>query len=67
MPKLKKAGEAPSEAHAEAHGSLEEDIRALAYQLYREGGYQDGHHVGHWLKAEHQVLSRKKPKLRKVA
>lgn len=63
MAKQKKAGDAP----AETHDSLEEEIRALAYQLYCEGGYQNGHDVEHWVEAERQVLSRKKQTLRRAA
>lgn len=49
------------------HDSTADDIRALAYQLYCESGYQDGRDLEHWLEAERQVLSRKRPYLRRVA
>jgi len=47
--------------------STEEEIRSLAYQLYCEGGYQDGHDLEHWVQAEQQVRGHKKAHLRKVA
>lgn len=38
--------------------TAQEEIRALAYQLFCECGYEHGHDVEHWLEAERQVLSR---------
>ena len=35
----------------------QEEIRALAYQLFCEHGCEHGHDVGHWLEAERRVLS----------
>jgi hypothetical protein len=46
--------------------STEDEIRSLAYQLYCEGGYQNGRDVEHWLEAEQQVMVRRKAHLRKV-
>lgn len=46
--------------------SMEDQIRSLAYQLYCEGGYQDGRDTEHWLQAEQQVLTRGKAHLRRV-
>jgi len=46
--------------------STEDEIRPLAYQLYCEGGYQDGHDLENWLKAEQQVMVRSTSHLRKV-
>jgi hypothetical protein len=46
--------------------SMEEEIRSLAYQLYCEGGYQDGHDLEYWLQAEQQVRAHKKTHLRSV-
>ena len=63
MAKQRKA----SEDSARNGRSLDEDIRALAYQLYCENGYQDGRDMEHWLEAERQVLSQKRPYLRQVA
>lgn len=37
-------------------GTQEEKIRALAYQLFCESGYQHGHHQEQWLAAERCVL-----------
>jgi hypothetical protein len=46
--------------------STEDDIRSLAYQLYCEGGYQNGRDVEYWLEAEQQVIVHGKAHLRKV-
>ncbi|MCG3777138.1 MAG: hypothetical protein JW395_4014 [Nitrospira sp.] len=48
------------------HESMEDEIRSLAYQLYCEGGYQNGRDAEYWLQAEKQVLVRRKAHLRKV-
>ena len=48
------------------HESMEDEIRSLAYELYCEGGYQNGRDVEYWLQAEKQVLVRRKAHLRKV-
>ena len=47
--------------------SLDDEIRSLAYQLYCEGGYQDGHDLEHWVQAEQQMLAHGKARLRNVA
>jgi hypothetical protein len=47
--------------------SAENEIRSLAYQLYCEGGYQDGRDMEYWLQAEQQVLTHRKGHLRNVA
>ena len=47
--------------------STENEIRSLAYQLYCEGGYQDGRDLEHWLQAEEQLLTHGKANLRRVA
>ena len=36
---------------------LEQAIRERAYQLWAEGGYQDGHDEAHWLTAQREILS----------
>ena len=46
--------------------SMEAQIRSLAYQLYCEGGYQDGRDLEYWLQAEQQVRVRRNAHLRKV-
>ena len=46
--------------------STEDEIRSLAYQLYCEGGYQNGRDLEHWLEAEQRVMVRRKAHLRKV-
>lgn len=47
--------------------SMEDEIRALAYQLYCEGGNQDGRDREYWLEAERQVIARSKAHVRRVA
>ncbi|MGE0645322.1 MAG: DUF2934 domain-containing protein [Nitrospira sp.] len=39
-------------------GIVQEEIRALAYQLFCEGGCGHGHDIEHWLEAERRVLAR---------
>ena len=46
--------------------SAEDEIRSLAYQLYCEGGYQDGRDSEYWLEAEQRVMVRRKTHLRKI-
>jgi hypothetical protein len=36
---------------------LEQAIRERAYQLWAEGGYQEGHADAHWLEAQREILS----------
>lgn len=52
---------------ANRHNSLEEMIRARAYQLYCESGYQEGHELDHWLEAERQVTGRRNQKQRRLS
>ena len=40
--------------------TVQEEIRALAYQLFCECGCAHGHDVEHWLEAERQARSRHK-------
>lgn len=47
--------------------SMKDEIRHLAYQLYTEGGYQNGRDLEYWLQAEQQLLARRKTPLRRVA
>jgi len=49
------------------HGSSAEEIRALAYQLYCENGYQDGRAMEDWLEAERRLADGNKPSLRRAA
>jgi len=46
--------------------STEDEIRSLAYQLYCEGGYQNGRDLEYWLEAEQRVMAPKKAPLRRV-
>ena len=46
--------------------SAEDEIRSLAYQLYCEGGYQDGRDSEYWLEAERRVMVRRKAHVRRV-
>ena len=62
MAKQNKAAGAP----AVMVESMEAQIQSLAYQLYCEGGYQDGRDLEHWLQAEQQVKVRRNAHLRKV-
>lgn len=61
MGKEKKIQEAKegNEPGTEREGD-QEDIRALAYQLFCERGCEHGHDVEHWLETERQVLGRSK-------
>jgi Protein of unknown function (DUF2934) len=47
--------------------TMEEEIRSLAYQLYCDGGYQNGRDLEYWLQAEQQVWARRKAPLLRVA
>ena len=40
--------------------TVQEEIRTLAYQLFRECGCVHGHDVEHWLEAERRVHERPK-------
>ena len=43
-----------------AQDAAQEEIRALAYQLFCECGCEQGHDLVHWLEAERKVLGRLK-------
>ncbi len=47
--------------------STVDEIRDLAYQLYCEGGYQNGRDLEYWLQAERQVLAGRKAHLQRAA
>jgi hypothetical protein len=49
------------------HVSSDDDIRALAYELYCENGYQHGHDLEYWLEAERQLSGRGKAPRQKAA
>ena len=55
-----------AEASSPTRESAEEEIRSLAYQLYCEGGCQDGRDSEYWLEAEQRVMVRRKAHLRRV-
>lgn len=63
MARHKKSADSP----VDIVDSLHERIRARAYQLYCESGYQEGHEIQHWLEAERQILSHRKPRRRELA
>jgi hypothetical protein len=63
MAKQHKAAGAPSTTRESTY----DEIRSLAYQLYCEGGYQDGRDSEYWLQAEQQVLAGREAHLRSVA
>lgn len=62
MAKQQKAAGSPTSTQA----SIEDEIRSRAYELYCEGGYQNGRDVEYWLEAEQQVMARRKTHLRRV-
>lgn len=39
---------------------LQEQIRVLAYQLFEQRGYEHGHDVEDWLRAEEAILSKER-------
>ena len=46
---------------------LEQTIRERAYQLWAEGGRQDGHADLHWLAAQREILSASLGEIERVA
>ena len=38
---------------------LEYQIRLRAYELYEEGGREDGHELDDWLRAEAEIMQKK--------
>lgn len=38
--------------------TVQEEIRAIAYQLFCEGGCEHGHDIEHWIEAERRVHDR---------
>ncbi|MFB3812889.1 MAG: DUF2934 domain-containing protein [Terriglobales bacterium] len=60
----KKKAAAPANGNATAPAkvtnpvNLEEAIRARAYQLFEERGYQHGRDTEDWLRAESEILAR---------
>lgn len=38
---------------------LEHQIRQRAYELYEEGGGQDGHELDNWLRAKEEITEKK--------
>jgi Protein of unknown function (DUF2934) len=57
----------PEGTPSTATESAEDEIRVRAYELYCEGGYQNGRDLEYWLQAEQQVKARRKSHLRRVA
>jgi hypothetical protein len=45
---------------------LEQSIRERAYQLWIEGGYQDGHANAHWLAAQREIMGASLSELARV-
>ena len=41
-------------------GNLQEEIRRHAYELYEQGGRQDGWELDHWLQSESEVMAERK-------
>jgi hypothetical protein len=46
---------------------IEQSIRERAYQLWIEGGCQDGHADAHWLSAQREILSASLSEIGRVA
>ncbi len=46
-----------AEVPVEAVGNNFEEIRLRAYELYVQGGYEQGHDLEHWAQAEMEVSS----------
>ena len=42
----------------ESHPNLEEEIRRRAYELYETRGWEDGHDLEDWLRAEEEITGR---------
>jgi hypothetical protein len=55
-------GSSNGSATADVHAR----IAALAYTLYEQRGYRDGHDVEDWLMAEQRVLTDKNPQTAEV-
>ncbi len=45
----------PTFAQTKVEDSLEQQIRARAYELYEAGGREEGHDLDHWLEAEAEI------------
>ena len=43
-----------------ADGNLQEEIRLHAYELYEQGGRQDGRELADWLQSESEVMAKRK-------
>ena len=41
---------------AKINGPTEEQVRARAYQIYKQRGGQHGHDIDDWLQAEYELL-----------
>lgn len=57
---LKKTSSARSPEAGQADGNLQEEIRRHAYELYEQGGRQDGRELDHWLQSESEVMAERK-------
>jgi len=44
----------------QAAGNLHEEIRRQAYQLYEQGGRQQGRELDDWLQSESEVMAKRK-------
>jgi hypothetical protein len=44
----------------QADGNLHEEIRRQAYQLYEQGGRQQGRELDDWLQSESEVMAKRK-------
>jgi hypothetical protein len=58
------AAHAPSKAptsvqHENPVPNVEDEIRRCAYELYEQGGREDGHDMDDWLRAEEEVTQKR--------
>lgn len=55
----KEPGKKPAVPASAEPGSLEDQIRARAYELYEERDKEEGHDLDDWLRAEAEITSSK--------
>jgi hypothetical protein len=53
----KEPGKKPATSALVEPGTLEDQIRARAYELYAERGMEDGNDLDDWLRAEAELTS----------
>jgi len=60
---MKKEERKPPLPAIDVPSSIEDRIRARAYELYEQRGREDGHDIEDWLHAEAEIMS-SKPSIR---